>query len=61
MSGTILQAVVAPNHQFVRKKGNLTNKLLKINNLSVKRWVFTDKLLGANQSFPVIQTWRCLS
>lgn len=49
MSGTILQAEIDSNHQFVRKKGYLTDKLLKINNLSVKSWVFTDKLLGANQ------------
>lgn len=49
MSGTILQAEIDSNHQFVRKKGYFTDKLLKINNLSVKRWVFTDKLLGANQ------------
>ena len=49
MSGTILQAEIDSNHQFVRKKGCLTDKWLKINNLSVKRWVFTDKLLGANQ------------
>ncbi len=61
MSGTILQAVVDFNHQFVREKGYLTDKLLKINNLSVKRWGFTDKLLGVNQSFPVIPPWRCLS
>lgn len=49
MSGTILQAEIDSNHQFVREKGYLTDKCLKINNLSVKRWVFTDKLLGANQ------------
>ena len=60
MSGTILQAEIDSNHQFVRKKGYLTDKWLKINDLSVKRWVFTDKLLGVNQSLPVIQTWRCL-
>lgn len=49
MSGTIVQAEIDSNHQFVREKGDLTDKWLKINNLSVKRWVFTDKLLGANQ------------
>lgn len=49
MSGTILQAEIDSNHQFVRKKGYLTDKWLKINDLSVKRWVFADKLLGANQ------------
>lgn len=61
MSGTILQAEIDSNHQFVREKGYLTDKWLKINNLSVKRWVFTDKLLGVNQSFPIILPWRCLS
>ena len=60
MSGTIVQAEIDSNHQFVRKKGHLTDKWLKINNLSVKRWVFTDKLLGVNQSFPVILLWRYL-
>ena len=54
LNETIVQAEIDSNHQFVRKKGCLTDKLLKINNLSVKRWVFTDKLLGVNQSFPVI-------
>lgn len=54
MSGTIVQAEIDSNHQFVRKKGYLTDKWLKINNLSVKRWAFTDKLLGVNQSFPII-------
>ncbi len=49
MGETIVQAEIDSNHQFVRKKGYLTDKWLKINNLSVKRWVFTDKLLGANQ------------
>ena len=49
MSETIVQAEIDSNHQFVRKKGCLMDKWLKINNLSVKRWVFTDKLLGANQ------------
>ena len=46
MSGTILQAEIDSNHQFVRKKGYLTDKWLKINNLFVKRWVLTDKLCG---------------
>lgn len=49
MSETIVQAEIDSNHQFVRKKGYLTDKWLKISNSSVKRWVFTDKLLGANQ------------
>lgn len=30
MSGTILQAEIDSNHQFVRKKGHLTDKWLKI-------------------------------
>lgn len=46
MSGTILQAEIDSNHQFVRKKGHLTDKLLKINNLSVKWVYFTDKLVS---------------
>lgn len=46
MSGTILQAEIYPNHQFVREKGYPTDKWFKINNLSVKRWVLTDKLCG---------------
>lgn len=46
---TIVQAEIDSNHQFVREKGCLTDKWFKINNLSVKRWVFTDKVLGVNQ------------
>ena len=61
MGETIVQAEIDSNHQFVRKKGCLTDKWLKINNLSVKGGAFTDKLLGVNQSFPVIPPWRCLS
>lgn len=66
MSGTILQAEIDSNHQFVRKKGYLTDKWLKINNLSVKRWVFTDKLcvgprlFPSFKAFPFIPPWRCL-
>lgn len=30
MSGTILQAEIDSNHQFVREKGDPTDKLLKI-------------------------------
>lgn len=37
MSGTIVQTEIDSNHQFVREKGYLTDKWLKINNLSVKR------------------------
>lgn len=37
---------MTPKHQFVRERGYPTDKWLKINNLSVKRWVLTDKLLG---------------
>lgn len=67
MSGTIVQAEIDSNHQFVRKKGYFTDKLLKINNLSVKRWVFTDKLcvvprlFPSFKAFPFIPPWRCLS
>lgn len=49
MNGTIVQTEIDSNHQFVRKKGYLTDKWLKINDLSVKTHLFTDKLLGVNQ------------